>query len=569
VTVRANQNVFLTGDVAGSPITCDVPANVSCFFLEDGALLRLTNLVLHDRLDASFRVEAAPGSSSTFTVNGGEIADNLQLKNIANVGLANTGFAANATVSVSEFEAVAITNLTTRPLSSSAICPATARDRTRGLIFTNGKRVQIVSSSLRDLCVRPRLALMNFTNVESVTLSDSVVARLEDAAALVCNDCVDLTIKNATFRNVVLQENGVVKFTARPNGSPSKLNVTDSLFEGNSLRAVVLDVVRAATVNVERTLFRNNIAEINHSVAAWIADDGNRVGGANMSVTFRDCTFVGSTSANNGADVLRFGDVNFMRGRIGSVILTNLQFVDNAAPTLVRFEGPIGSVLLDSLSARGNNVTENLVRIQGTLNSLTAQAWCVCAPERVPAVVLLCSGVGRQGVKVESLRYSCGQSASGTTPTCTSAFCTAGTSTPLSSSTLTSSDTSTAVPTTGSSATSVPASTSGSTTASPTTTTTTAGDTSSVVAASTGGVGDDGTGVIIGASVGGAIAAVLLVGGVLFFACRSRKSAAAAAGTEMGSASPAGNYGSVSKLLEQSNKGAADQYGASSLSELS
>jgi hypothetical protein len=75
--------------------------------------------------------------------------------------------------------------------------------------------------------------------------------------------------------------------------------------------------------------------------------------------------------------------------------------------------------------------------------------------------------------------------------------------------------------------------------------------------------------VIIGASVGGAIAAFLLVGGVLFFECRSRKSAGAAAGTEMGSASPTGNYGSVSALLEQSNKGATDQYGASSLNQLS
>jgi hypothetical protein len=555
VTISANQAVFLTGDVAGSPITCDVPANVSCFFLGDGASLRLTNLALKNRLDASFRVEAARGSSSTFNVSGGGIADNLQLKNIANVGLVNTGFAANATVSVDEFDAVSITNLTTRPISNGAICPSAPKDRTGGLIFTNGAKVQIVSSSLRDLCVRPRLALMNFTNVDSVTLSDSVVARLEDSAALFCNDCVDLTIKNATFLNVVLQENGVVKFTARPNSTPSKVNVTDSLFEGNRLRAVVLDVVRAAIVNVERTHFRNNIAEISESVAAWISDDGNRVGGANMSVTFRDCTFVGSTSANNGADVLRFGDddIAFVRGRIGSVELTNLQFVDNSAPTLVRFEGTIGSVVLDSLSVRGNNVTENLVRIQGTLNNLTAQSWCVCAPERVPAVVLLCStALGRQGANVENVRHSCGQSASGTTPTCTSPFCTgttststvpvastplvatptAGTSTPLSSSTLISSDTSTAVPTTGSSdtsATSVPASTSGSTTAIPTTTTTTAGGTSSVVAASAGGVGDDGTGVIIGASVGGAIAAVLLVGGVLFFVCRSRKSAAAAA----------------------------------------
>jgi hypothetical protein len=270
-----------------------------------------------------------------------------------------------------------------------------------------------------------------------------------------------------------------------------------------------------------------------------------------------------------------------MRGRIGSVTLTNLQFVNNSAPTLVRFEGPLESVVIDSLSARGNNITENLVRIQDTLNSLTAKSWCVCAREPVPDVDLLCSAAApRSGVTVEGVRNSCGPFTTVITAKCTSVFCTEMTSTTTGvtprtppgtvGSTPTSPTTSSTMGTSGGTSTS---SVNLVSTTAPTTTTTDGGaastTTSSVVAASTGDVADDGTGVIIGASVGGAIAAFLLVGGVLFFVCRSRKSAGAAAGTEMGSASPTGNYGSVSALLEQSNKGATDQYGASSLNQLS
>jgi hypothetical protein len=535
VTIRANQSVSLTGTAAGflAPITCNVQGMMPCFFLEGGSSLNLANLVVKNGPNAPFRVEAALGSPSTFIVSGGGIGDILRLTNMSDVVFTNIGFAANATISVDAFEAVTITNLTTRDRQSviGSICPTASADRTGGLIFTNGGKVRIVSSSLRDLCARQRStsvrveALMNFTNVDNVEFSDSVVERLTDAAAVVCNNCIDLAIRNATFKTVAQEYNGVVTFVARPGAISSKINVTDSRFEGNRLRAVVLDVSRAATVNVERTHFRDNVATINHAVAAWIADDGS----ADMSVTFKDCSFVGSTSAMNVADVLRFGE-SAMRGRIGSVTLTNLQFVNNSAPTLVRFEGPLESVVLDSLFARGNNITENLVRIQDALANLTAQSWCVCAREPVPDVDLLCSAAAPR-VTVEGVRNSCGPFTTGITAICTSAFCTemTSTSTGVTTGTVAStpSTTSFTTGTSGGTSTSsvnlVTTTTAGSTTAS----TSGAASTSIVVAASTGGLADDGTGVIIGASVGGAIAAVLLVGGVLFFVCRSRKSAAA------------------------------------------